>query len=358
MGMIENEPSNPCSEIETIEVIRSAIRAEGERLRNNHPLLKRQNLIGAIVFLASIAGVTLSAYGYLSGLIGALTCIVLVALFTSLLHELEHDLIHWQYFKDKPLIHHLMMLGVWVFRPGTINPWIRRHLHFLHHKVSGTEKDLEERGIGNGMDYRLARTLIMFDPLVGNIIKILRENKGKKAMRIGRLLLAYFPFGVLSVGIWYTFLLFHLVSVLATASGSPIAWSSTQLSVMAYLNAAVVILIGPHYLRSFCLILISSTMHYYGNVTSLLKQTQVLNAWYFWPFQLFCFNFGSTHAIHHFVVGEPFYIRQLTAKAAHKVMRDNGVPFNDLGTFSRANQFPERSEYDKHASMNAQGGQA
>ncbi|RZL06584.1 MAG: hypothetical protein EOP40_17435, partial [Rubrivivax sp.] len=58
-----------------------------------------------------------------------------------------------------------------------------------------------------------------------------------------------------------------------------------------------------------------------------------------WPFQLFCCNFGSTHAIHHFVVKEPFYVRQLTAPVAHRVMREAGVRFNDLGTFARANRW-------------------
>jgi hypothetical protein len=41
----------------------------------------------------------------------------------------------------------------------------------------------------------------------------------------------------------------------------------------------------------------------------VIQQTQVLNPWWMLPFQLFCFNFGSTHAIHHFVVRDPFYIR-------------------------------------------------
>ena len=57
------------------------------------------------------------------------------------------------------------------------------------------------------------------------------------------------------------------------------------------------------------------------------------------PFQLFCFNFGATHAIHHFVVKEPFYIRQWTAPVAHRVMREMGVRFNDTATFGRANRF-------------------
>jgi len=54
--------------------------------------------------------------------------------------------------------------------------------------------------------------------------------------------------------------------------------------------------------------------------------------------QAFCFNFGSTHGIHHFVVKEPFYIRQMTARVAHKVMAEMGVRFNDFGTFARANR--------------------
>ena len=32
--------------------------------------------------------------------------------------------------------------------------------------------------------------------------------------------------------------------------------------------------------------------------------------------------------------------RQMTAPVAHRVMRENGVRFNDLGTFRRANHFP------------------
>ncbi|HEY0262185.1 MAG TPA: hypothetical protein VGB95_04105, partial [Chitinophagales bacterium] len=72
---------------------------------------------------------------------------------------------------------------------------------------------------------------------------------------------------------------------------------------------------------------------------NIMQQTQVLDRWYFIPFQIFCVNFGSTHAIHHFFVNETFYIRQLTATRAHKIMREQGVRFNDLGTFKRANRY-------------------
>jgi fatty acid desaturase len=111
------------------------------------------------------------------------------------------------------------------------------------------------------------------------------------------------------------------------------AWSPS-------LDALIVVWIAPNVLRSFCLNFVSSNMHYYGDVTAgnVFEQTQVLDDVRLLPLQLFCFNFGSTHAIHHFVPSEPFYVRQWTAPAVHQVMRDNGVPFNDLGTFRRANR--------------------
>ena len=67
----------------------------------------------------------------------------------------------------------------------------------------------------------------------------------------------------------------------------------------------------------------------------------VLTVWWTYPFQLFCFFFGWTHAIHHFVVNETFYIRHFARKKAHEVMRKHGVRFNDLGTFRRANRYHE-----------------
>ena len=84
---------------------------------------------------------------------------------------------------------------------------------------------------------------------------------------------------------------------------------------MRVVDFLTVVLIGPNVLRSFCLHFVSSNMHYYGDVEdgNFMQQTQVLNPWWMLPLQLFCFNFGSTHAIHHFVVRDPFYIRQWLA---------------------------------------------
>lgn len=89
----------------------------------------------------------------------------------------------------------------------------------------------------------------------------------------------------------------------------------------------------PNVLRTFCLHFISSNMHYYGGVEegTVVEQTQVLTKWYLAPMQLFCMNFGSSHAIHHFVPGDPFYVRMMTVRVGHEVMRANGVRFNDMG---------------------------
>ncbi len=315
-----------------IELIRQTIKAEGDSWRQRYPVLARQNLMGFSIFAVAVSGVGLSAYAYLVDFIAWYVCIPLVAFFTSLLHELEHDLIHWQYFRDQRSVHHLMLLVGWILRPGTINPWIRRHLHFLHHKVSGSDRDIEERGIGNGKSYGPLRFFIMLDTFGGNLLNaVLHAPRGRKLHSVLRIIAANFPFAVACAIVWYGYWVLILLQWQGFATQSD--------ALVATLEPWIVTLIAPFYLRSFCLNFISSSMHYYGDVDSLLKQTQVLNRWYLWPMQLFCCNFGSTHGIHHFVVGEPFYIRQLTARAAHRVMREQGVRFNDLGTFGRANRY-------------------
>jgi hypothetical protein len=57
-----------------------------------------------------------------------------------------------------------------------------------------------------------------------------------------------------------------------------------------------------------------------------------------WPLQPFCFNFGKTHCIHHIVVQQPFYLRQMVAPVAYRAMAEQGVRFNDYQTFTNRNQ--------------------
>ncbi|MCH9829329.1 MAG: fatty acid desaturase [Gammaproteobacteria bacterium] len=325
-----------------INAIKSEVTAAGNEWRRRLPWLRHNDAIGSAILLLSLSGMVASGWLYLAGAMAWWLCIPVTAFFASLTHELEHDLIHRMYFRGNALAHNLMMGLVWLARPSTINPWIRRNLHLNHHKHSGTATDIEERAITNGESWGPLRLLMVGDNIMSLILRVLRLRDRELRRRLMlRGFASYFPLGWLNWGSWYAFVGFHLIDGAARIAGTPIAWSVGTMSALGVIDAVVVVLVAPNVLRTFCLHFVSSNMHYYGDVEdgNVLQQTQVLNPWWLLPAQLFCFNFGSTHGIHHFVVKEPFYIRQLTAARAHKVMREMGVRFNDLGTFRRANRY-------------------
>jgi hypothetical protein len=225
-------------------------------------------------------------------------------------------------------------------RPSTIAPWIRRPLHLLHHRISGTQGDIEERAITNGEPMGLRRLLIMTDGLfLGSMLR--RVPPGTRGALVKRVFHAYWPLGFVHYGLLYAFLLVHAVGAAAVALGIPFALSPLMTRIIAGVDFLFVVWIAPNVLRTFSLHFISSNMHYFGDVEegNVLKQAQVLNRWYFLPLQLFCCNFGSTHPIHHIYVPDTFYMRQLTAPVAHRVMRANGVRFNDVRSILRANRY-------------------
>ena len=245
-----------------------------------------------------------------------------------------------------------MLALVWLARPNTISPWARRRMHLHHHKYSGTEYDLEERGISNGMPWGIRRILVISDQLMSvylrpfqmfKMIHLFMEKQPEKERKVAMIsqLLGFLPLSLIYYGLCYLFVVFHVGNAVAPIFGYEMLWSKSIIEVMPLVNFLAVIWIIPNFIRSFSLQFVSSNMHYYGDIDprDVIKQTQVLNPWWMVPFQLFCCNFGSTHAIHHFVVKEPFYIRQLTSKTAHKVMKEVGVRFNDIGTFKRMNRW-------------------
>lgn len=364
--MSTSHPS-PLSESAKADKIRAIVQQAGEDLRRNHPILQHQDAIGASILIGSLLGMLGCAALYYYGLMAWWLCIPVVAIFASFTHELEHDLIHLMYFRKNPLAHNLMMWGVWLARPSTISPWVRRRMHFHHHKHSGTENDLEERGITNGETWGLRRFLMTGDQMLALYLRpfkmqaivkqYIRMQKVKtpaeKHALVREQLLSYLPLGVIYYSLWHGFILFHGVQFAAQLMGASIAWPSFVEPLMAYVNFLAVVWLAPNAMRTFCLHFISSNMHYYGDIdaNSVVQQCQVLNSPLMLPFNLFCFNFGSTHAIHHFVVKEPFYIRQMTVKPAHKIMREMGVRFNDLGTFARANRFHAVEQYAANKQM-------
>jgi hypothetical protein len=249
------------------------------------------------------------------------------------------------YFRTNRFMHHLMMFGVWFFRPSTMNPWIRRRLHLHHHEASGTDSDLEERTLTNGDSWGAHRLLTLSDSLLGIYAKPFRmrrivrdyvrhEARSREEARklVTSNIFAYFPLGGVHYGLWHLFIVVQLVQL---ATG-PLALPGIGL-----LNFLAVTILAPNAIRTFCLYFVSSNMHYFGDVEehNVLQQTQVWTALWLKPFHALCFNFGETHAIHHFLVRDTFYIREAIKRECHPVLRAHQVRFNDFGTFRRANRF-------------------
>jgi hypothetical protein len=246
-----------------------------------------------------------------------------------------------------------MMLGVYIFRPISLNPWIRKYWHHFHHQHSGMPFDIEERGITNGDRLSLLRLLVLPDLLLSGILRIPRlrkeilieYNKGnlsKSDMRliIRTVLLGLLPFGVPLTILWYAFVVIHLLHWI----GYPLAQFDLLLQ---WIEPLMVLLVIPNLIRQFALHFVSSNMHYMGDVEAgnVIQQVQVFTPWWSIPLQWFCFFFGATHAIHHFVVNEPFYLRQLTRKAAQDVLIENGIRLNDVKSLRFSNRYHHTKNY-------------
>lgn len=326
-----------------IKNIQQAIRQADSELKQKHPFLLHQNTIGLAICLSALLGMVLSGYAYIAGWIPAWACVLISAVFASISHELEHDLIHRLYFRKRPFVQNTMMTIVWLMRPNTVNPWYRRQLHFNHHKVSGTADDIEERVLGNGMAFSVKRLLISLDGFLSISLRI-KELSSMKNYGFFRFVSKGAPLAHLYVIGLYGFIAFELYDALSLNTAFGLEYSAWFLQLMDSLTVVMVIWIVPNLLRAFCLHNITAALHYYGDVDSLIKQCQVMNHWSLLPVQLFCFNFGGTHAIHHFVVSQPFYLRQMVAKQVYPVMQENGVRFNDFASVLRANRFAKDTQ--------------
>lgn len=342
------------SDKEKTKLIRQEISAAGKALKEKFPILKHQNAIGITIHLISTIMIVGASILYLKGILNIWILIPFNAIWMSILHELEHDTIHYMYFKKHKWIQDYMLGMGWILRPMTINPWFRRFIHFNHHRVSGTRTDVEERGLTNGEKWNFLRLIKIPDLIFGGLLRMHTLRKDlKECYKSGELKvedaialkkinkLGFLPFGLPLHLIWYFFIIHYLVlgftAVFGIQYSSP-QWIHEQFN---WINPLVAILIAPNMLRQFCLHFITSNMHYYGDIESgnILQQTQILDAWWLFPFQLFCFNFGQTHGIHHFVVNETFYVRQFTSKRSIAIMKKLGVRHNDFGTFRRANRY-------------------
>lgn len=323
---------------ERIIAIRNVVKARRDELFAQHRWLEHQDALGMAIFLFASLGCVGLAVAYGLSAIPAWVCVVGVALLCSLLHEIEHDVIHDLYFRQHKRIQDVMLLFSWLLRANIINPWMRRIIHLHHHRVSGSTTDIEEIAATNGIPMGLRRLLMM-------------TSNTSRRLLAGRRLRGFFIDGVEVKHSWrdtperlFDLLMFVWLGLCLARGGAAVLgaelwlpnWAAPAVAVVDFL---AVVTILPNVLRRFCLFFITSNNHFHGDVEGLLQQTQVLNHWVFLPFNLFCFNFGATHAIHHIVVRQPFYVRQWVAPAAFRAMKENGVRFNDFGTFLRANRY-------------------
>ena len=319
-----------------IRAIISSIRAEDAKIRARFPVLAHQNTIGLLLTIVSFGMMVGLGYLYFLDAIPAWLCIVLAAMVASISHELEHDLIHHQYFSKTPLIQNAMMFIVWVMRPNTINPWYRRKIHLHHHITSGTQQDLEERLVGNGIKNPFLRGLVIIDGLLGLLVNRSTFNREIKDFSFTKVFNAGLPITTAYFIVLYTTLGYHLVSLFYPLAG---LLPNIALSTINVFEFLMVVLVLPNIVRSTSLNLVTSSMHYYGGVNNLYEQTQILTSRWFSVFHLFCFNFGKTHTIHHYVPNQPFYIRQFISAKVNKVMKEQGVRFNDFASIKNANLY-------------------
>jgi len=358
MPEVSNVRQEPTHSINAAQHRSRAIRRELSQLSDDfirrHAVLQHQDALGATILVGSAAAILISVFAYAHGVFPAWSTVISCAFFSSLLHETEHDLIHRLYFKNNRILYNLAMLTVWVFRPNTVNPWIRREWHLHHHRASGTASDFEERGLTNGERWGVRRAIMALEPGLAVLLRpqtihrmmtayadAQAKNMSERRRIILRNLSCYTPFGLLYACALYTWGTVHILSAGASMLGyawQPAHWLQPWLPTLDFLAVTVLM---PNSLRTFCLYFVSSNIHYHGDIDpkNIVQQTQVWNAPWLLPLQLFCFNFGSTHAIHHFAVQYPFYVRQLVAGDAHRVMRRYGVRFNDFHSMARANRW-------------------
>jgi hypothetical protein len=89
----------PLTDAQKADRIRAVVTEAGQALRRRYPVLLHQDAIGASILAVSLAGMLGCGLLYAQGLLPAWLCVPLVAIFASFTHELEHDLIHYMYFR-------------------------------------------------------------------------------------------------------------------------------------------------------------------------------------------------------------------------------------------------------------------
>lgn len=316
-----------------------AIRDADRRVRARSVWLsaEREDTVALIFYASAWAIIATTSAAYLAHAIPAAIAVVLVALGLSVLHELEHDLIHDLYFKGQRWVQDALFMGIFIAK-GSLDPWSRRRLHRYHHRVSGQPEDIEERLIGLGLPWGPLRLALTLMPAASAVLvpRITRDVRRAVASGRPRPDLDHAPgHGVLKA-MSHLFIAAPLIVLPAWL------WTlTTGTGQDTLLDAICVLWVLPNIVRHASIVLLSSNSHYTAiEPGDLAVQNQILDHWLTWPLQVFCWGFGATHVVHHFVVKQPFWVRTLVYFEVREALVQHGIPRNDLGTFTRANHRP------------------
>ena len=322
----EEQERNICSKIHQTE----------RGLINKYPILDRsyRNTICTALLIGTTGIMYMCGDWYFSLLDNGITwgpmviIVVCIALSISILHEIEHDVIHNLYFKHSPWIQNAVFTLVWLAK-FNVNPWWRRKLHLHHHDKSGQTSDVEERLIGLGLPPGYTRIAITMHTSASLFISHM-ISFDTDVLDLYEMLLLSSPTFVTNFVLNILFLA-HVFSIVSLPEPY-LRW------VVGYHALCVL----PNFIRQGCLVLMSNTCHYYGDIveSSIYYQNQILDHWSLIVFQLFCCNFGATHVIHHYVPHQTFYMRSLCyTDELKKTMIENGVRNNDMNVISRSNRY-------------------
>jgi len=327
----------------SVQAIRQTIKNEEIRLRKKYTWLNRQDLLGFLSFILSVIALCFTALFYLKKKIHWSLVIPLMALPGSIMHELEHDLIHNLYFKSKQWMQHVMFVFIH-FTKWSIPPWYRKMIHIRHHQESGTEKDIEERLIGLGRPLDLLRWALTFYPFANVLVLDELQEDNQKDWSKHKLVFAALPSVIPFTILWHLFMGYCRLNLgLTLTSYDPVLYLPEW--GWPIVRDLSILILMPNVLRQACLNMMASYCHYYGDIphNSVYYQNQIIDHWLMYPLQLFSFNFGATHIIHHFVPNQPFYLRQMLAPKSLAAMIKHGIRYNDWGIIKRNNRFFDES---------------
>nr|CAG4711943.1 unnamed protein product [Naegleria fowleri] len=328
-----------------VKSIRNTIKNEEARLRRKYKWLKYQDALGLLAFGISVISMLAVGYLYLTGRLHWALVVPLLALPASILHELEHDLIHNLYFKTNQWVHHVMYAVIYIAK-FSVTPWYRKFMHLRHHQVSGSKYDLEERLIGSGLPFGFLRLALVLTPWANTMVLDDIEKDNRSDWSRWGLVITCIPTVFTFAVLWHLFFGYvRAISGLTITDFDPVLY--LPLWAWPIVRDLGVLILLPNILRQACLNLMASYCHYYGDVPAgdVFYQGQVIDHWTMWPFQLFCFNFGATHIIHHFVPNQPFYIREAISRKANAEMIRHGVRNNDWRIVARNNRYYESSKH-------------